>query len=200
MTRADEDMSHGTGISAPSAPGVASAPLSPQEFGHLFASSSRTLWCIAAGILGDRHRAHDVVQDAAVIGLSKLAEFNRGTGFAAWMGQIVRFVAINEYRKRRREKAASGEVAARARVRGGDASSPADPQGDAALAAAVDALEEMARACLLLRTVGDLSYKQIAEAMGVPEGTAMSHVFRARRSLRDKLTKAEAAVAGGDSR
>jgi RNA polymerase sigma-70 factor (ECF subfamily) len=199
MTRVDRDMSDGIGTAAPSAAGVSSAPLSPQEFGHLFASTSRTLWCIAAAVLGDRHRAHDVVQDAAVIGLSKLGDFKRGTSFASWMGQIVRFVAINEYRKRRRERAATGEVAARDRARRDEPSSPAS-RDDPTLAAAVDGLDETVRTCLLLRTVGELSYKQIAEALGIPEGTAMSHVFRARRSVRDSLAKAEAAAPGGAAR
>ncbi|MBT8484154.1 MAG: RNA polymerase sigma factor, partial [Phycisphaerae bacterium] len=52
---------------------------------------------------------------------------------------------------------------------------------------ALDGLEETARACLLLRTVVDLPYKEIARALDVPEGTAMSHVHRARRVLREKL-------------
>jgi RNA polymerase sigma-70 factor (ECF subfamily) len=48
-------------------------------------------------------------------------------------------------------------------------------------------LDEVARACLLLRTVHDMPYKQIAQVLEVPEGTAMSHVHRARQAMRQRL-------------
>ena len=49
------------------------------------------------------------------------------------------------------------------------------------------ALEENARACLLMRTVLGLSYAEIARTLSIPEGTAMSHVHRARKAMRDQL-------------
>src|SRR5690606_21981893 len=52
---------------------------------------------------------------------------------------------------------------------------------------ALGQLDEVARACLLLRTVHDLPYKQIALILEVPEGTAMSHVHRARQAMRRHL-------------
>ena len=53
--------------------------------------------------------------------------------------------------------------------------------------AALMSLDETARACLLMKTVLDLPYREIAAALGVPEGTAMSHVHRARGALRERL-------------
>ena len=55
---------------------------------------------------------------------------------------------------------------------------------------ALDALEETARACLLLRTVMDMPYKEVSLALDIPEGTAMSHVHRARKTMRDRLMAA----------
>lgn len=164
--------------------------LTPGEFGSLVQTHARELWCIAAAVLGDRDLARDVVQDASIVGISKLREFAPGTSFVHWMGQIVRYTALNESRKRRSRRGALG-AASSGLARGGPSakdSLPADGL-DPRLGEALMELDETARACLLLRTVLDLSYKHIAEALGIAEGTAMSHVHRSRHRLREALLK-----------
>lgn len=186
---------------AASAPAAASIPdggghgvrLTPDQFSVLYQEHHRALWCIAAAIVRDGEQAYDVVQEAATVALGKLNEFDAATSFPAWCGQIVRFVALN-HRKRN----------ARSRVRGVDpetlstAASPGpglpedgsavpDPGFSARLHEALDMLDDTARACLLMKTVMEMSYRHIAEALGVPEGTAMSHVHRSRQVLRRQL-------------
>ena len=64
--------------------------------------------------------------------------------------------------------------------------------------ACLGALEPTARACLLLRTVLDMRYREMARVLDVPEGTAMSHVHRAKRELRRLMEDQEtASVVGG---
>lgn len=175
--------------------------LSAAEFGLRFEASSRALWCIAVGVTGDRARAEDLVQEAAMIALGKLDEFDAGTSFLAWMGQIVRFLALNDRRKSSREREARNnpvfQDAVRPERRMTDRIAPVSGRGglandqavfDDSLAKAVMALEDTARSCLLLRTVMDLSYREIAQALTIPEGTAMSHVHRARHTLRKTLS------------
>ena len=53
--------------------------------------------------------------------------------------------------------------------------------------AALDKLSEDQREVILLREVEGLSYKEIAEAMGIPEGTVMSRLFYARKRLQGLL-------------
>ena len=53
--------------------------------------------------------------------------------------------------------------------------------------AALEELSEEARCCLLLRIVEDLAYSEIAQLLAIPEGTAMSHVHRAKATLRRRL-------------
>ena len=50
-------------------------------------------------------------------------------------------------------------------------------------------LEETARTCLLLRTLRDMPYREISLLLDIPEGTAMSHVHRARQAMRYFLTE-----------
>ncbi|MBY0311580.1 MAG: RNA polymerase sigma factor [Phycisphaerales bacterium] len=170
--------------------------LSPDAFASRLEESRHALWCIAAAVTQDREQAHDVVQEAAMIALGKLNEFNLGTSFVAWMGQIVRFTALNERRRQVRSRSVAtdpsvmGESVAERSV--GFAIAGEHASGD--VADALSGLDDVARACLLMRTVVDMSYKQIAEALDIPEGTAMSHVHRSRQQLRKVL---EARGTGG---
>jgi RNA polymerase sigma-70 factor (ECF subfamily) len=59
---------------------------------------------------------------------------------------------------------------------------------DEELAGAIRALSEAERLVLLLKSVGELSYREISEVLGIPEGTAMSHLSRARKHLRVHLS------------
>lgn len=165
--------------------------LSRDAFAQEFQAAARGLWCIAAAIVRDRTLADDVLQEAAVIALGKRHEFQPGTSFQAWAGQVVRFTALNEARKRARAIATPTDPGILAE------SGPAAPAISASasfsppLLAALDTLDETARTCLLMRTVMDMSYKQIAAALDIPEGTAMSHVHRSRQALRTRLAPAQ---------
>jgi len=179
------------------------AALNHEQFAEQFANVSRRLWCVAVAILGDPHQAEDAVQEAAVIGIGKVEQYRPGTSFAAWMGQIVRYVALNQKRRHARQQTAPTDPA---NLGGLPAADQANPRSSAPISRhgtlretqeafddqvveALGRLEETARGCLLLRTVLDLSYKEIAELMDVPEGTAMSHVHRARRAMRRSLER-----------
>ena len=48
-------------------------------------------------------------------------------------------------------------------------------------------ISDVARACLLLRVVQQLSYEEIAQTVQIPEGTAMSRVHRAKQTIRQRL-------------
>src|SRR5213079_264175 len=52
---------------------------------------------------------------------------------------------------------------------------------------ALNSVSDVARACLLLRTIEQMEYSEISRLLQIPEGTAMSHVHRARQHLRERL-------------
>jgi RNA polymerase sigma-70 factor (ECF subfamily) len=152
-------------------------------------------------VTGDRAEADDVVQEASIIALRKLAEFTVGTDFAAWMSQIVRLTALNHFKKSSRTTIVTDpatidrvEAAVGTQPTGWLDSIAADGRlsehqtdFDDEVFSALREIGEVARACLLLRVVHQLSYGDIAETLQVPEGTAMSHVHRAKQALRQKL-------------
>lgn len=134
-----------------------------------------------------------------MIALQKLDQFDPGTSFVAWMGQVVRFTALNHGRKRARIRGteAGGDALEPISIasRPDAAPSPIGSRGgiqdtgwlDDHVLIALEALTEPARACLLLRSLLGMPYDEIARALDMPEGTAMSHVHRARHAMRREL-------------
>lgn len=150
---------------------------------HLDAAYSLARWLVR-----DPALAEDVVQDAMLRGLTYRASF-RGDNPKAWVLRIVRTVAYTRLAERGRRAEHSLDLAAE------DPPDPADTP-EAALARAqsrsvidraLAALPEELRECLVLRELEELSYREIAQITGVPLGTVMSRLWRARRELRGKL-------------
>ena len=174
--------------------------LGPEDLARELTAGGRLYWCIAAGVLGSPTHAEDVVQEAAAIGLAKLASFEPGTSFQAGMGQIVRNVARNHARRNVRQAATETdgrvELESHAARESGhaieagaltDAAAECGGHFDDRVLGALRTLSDTARVCLLLKTVLELDYAEISRALGIPEGTAMSHVHRSRRHLRSLL-------------
>jgi len=172
--------------------------VSREEFAELFRAQSPALKVVAAAILGSTRDAEDVVQEAAAIALTKTRELAEIRSFPAWMTQIVRYVALNTRRgEKRRRTSATGaspveERAAPRREEPGVDSRGALRVGQASfddrVVAALMTLSETSRACLLLRIVLDMPYKDIARILSIAEGAAMTHVSRARAALLERLT------------
>jgi RNA polymerase sigma-70 factor (ECF subfamily) len=189
------------------------------EFAKLFSDAYRILWFIAVGIVGNRSFAEDVVQEAAAIAFGKFEQFERGTNFTAWMGQMVRHVALNTRRKEQRKIDGGADAASnhrRSSPSGGSLAGLHDDAGkrtarlaagslppdrgefDDELVRAVESLSPAARACLLLRTLEGMDYRGISGLLGIPQATAMSHVHRARKLLRQRLEVASRAAGGNN--
>lgn len=175
----------------------AAAPrrLSRAQFVERFQASWRSLWCIAVAVLGTRDGAEDVVQEAALIAWGKIEEFDPSTSFAAWMGQIVRFTALNQGRRMLKQHHAetSLELGTETPVPESDASTSTEAEDDRRrVRRALDALDDTVRACVLMRALAGMSYQEISLALGVPEGTAACYVHRARAVLRGAIAGSNA--------
>jgi RNA polymerase sigma-70 factor (ECF subfamily) len=180
------------------------------EFSARFQAAAKSLWLIAAAVLGRRDDAEDLVQESAVIGLQKINEFRPETNFAAWMGGIVRNLARNHARKGARRHTGATDPADLDHSRAGRPTAEQPPQFgrdgklspsqsafDDHVLHALDVLEETPRLCLLLRSLHQLPYRDIAALLSIPEGTAMSHVHRARATMREYLISRASESTGG---
>lgn len=127
--------------------------------------------------------ADDLVQQACERALANAASFEPGTRFDAWIFRIIRNLWID---RTRRQKTAgpSEDVYERQDLVGEDGQQVVDArQALTSVKEALDAMPEEQRAIVMLVCVDDLSYRDAAEVLGVPIGTVMSRLARARKRL-----------------
>lgn len=148
----------------------------------------------ARGLARSTAEADDLVQAACERALSREHQFQEGTRFDSWMFRIVQTIWIDQLRAREVRK----EDGDAAQERLGSDEPVRRVEARLALAEvrrAVERLPPDQRATLMLVTVEGLSYKEAAETAGVPVGTIMSRLARARIALQQMLD----ADAGGST-
>jgi RNA polymerase sigma factor (sigma-70 family) len=175
---------------------VAEATFEQVVLPHLDSAHNLARWLVR-----DASFAEDVVQDAILRALRHFSGF-RGGDARAWLMQIVRNVAYTALTSRKHRAETSFDSGSDGVD--GDALvlnllDPADDpeaaltrhQDLACLERQLSALPVALRECLVLRELEELSYKQIAEITGVPVGTVMSRLWRARQALIDGQVQVE---------
>ena len=151
-----------------------------------------------AGRLTRTHAdAADITQEAFVKAYRSLGSFRLEASFYTWLYRIAMNLAIDFTRKRRRlEKNGFDEgIATRnddgsiaeAHVEDGPSRQLERKQLFGRIMDAMAHLPEDQRQVILLRELEGLQYKEIAEVMGIPEGTVMSRLFYARKKLQKLL-------------
>ena len=151
------------------------------------------LYNFAHWLTGDRNDAEDLVQDTYAKALKGLRSFEEGTNLRAWMYRILR----NSF------------LTSRTGLRAHSMSPLDDDETDISVLTAHTHTPEFlllqqegkqtvmdALACLpvnyrevvLLCEIEEMPYKEIAQVLGVPIGTVMSRLARARKMLRELLT------------
>jgi len=137
---------------------------------------------VAAAICRSQFGARDAVQDAFATAVRKRRQFRGDGSLEGWLWQLV----VNQARTHRRRFAgrAAAELAAahaNADVRRGEELPATEAAG------LIAALPERQRLVVFLRYYADLSYDQIAEALGVKRGTVAATLNSGHASLRTML-------------
>ncbi len=147
---------------------------------------------VALSLTGNRADAEDLVQESLVRAFRALDSFD-GRHPRAWLLTIVRNTNVNLHRRQRPGLVEDWDLVRSSRPAFG-AQTQASPEDivldsvlDERLAEAVAELDPRFRAALILVDVQDLSYAEAAAVLGVPVGTVMSRVSRARDRLRRRL-------------
>ena len=140
----------------------------------------------------DAH-ALDALQNGFVKALTHLDRFRGHNSFKTWLLRIVSNAALDMGRQRQRDARVPQAPAGDSPDRYGPADLPA-PDTELARAdlrrkieAALVRLPESQRQTFVLHVDGGLSYRQVAEAMGISIGTVMSRLFYARQKLKSLL-------------
>jgi RNA polymerase sigma-70 factor (ECF subfamily) len=142
---------------------------------------------LSFGICHDRHRAEEIVQEAFVKLWRKPPDAGE-IAIASWMRATVTNMSISAIRRKKRVWTLIDESGTAHDVR---AERPGERQERAEdmdrIVAALDRLDEDKRAMIMLRVNEGLSYEAIANHLGVPIGTVMSRLNRARLALLGEL-------------
>lgn len=141
----------------------------------------------AISLCRSRDVADDLVQAACERALANERGFEPGTRFDAWMFRILRNLWIDQLRKQR-TAGPTEEVSTRYDIAGDDGVRAMEAKSElGAVAAAIDQLSDEQREVLLLVCVEDLSYAATADLLGIPIGTVMSRLARARLNLASRV-------------
>jgi RNA polymerase sigma-70 factor (ECF subfamily) len=133
----------------------------------------------ARALVGDRAAADDLVQDTLERAWAKLHLYRRGTDLRAWLFTVMHNVHVNKVRATRATDTLEDEMPELAqRAAQGDALMVRD------LDRSISRLPAEQRSVLLLVTLEDMSYDEVARTLGIPIGTVMSRLSRAREKLR----------------
>ena len=138
-------------------------------------------------LTGDVNRADDLVQDTLARAWEKRQLWQAGSDLRAWLFTIMHNVHVNQFSVRRRELAESSLDADDGPVAGWQIPVRATQSDRLELAEVlmqIGRLPTDQREVLMLAAVEELRYEEIARVQGVPIGTVMSRLNRAREKLR----------------
>src|SRR5687768_7126207 len=154
----------------------------------------RKVFNVAYKFVGRHEEAEDLTQDIFLKIFKALGTFDRRANFQTWIVSISRNLCIDHYRSVRKER----QTIAR-EVDAGDLQPASSDRGPyqaaehqdlrALLRQALQTLPATLRTAVVLRDLQELSYQEIADQLGLPEGTVKSRINRGRIELAHQLKR-----------
>jgi RNA polymerase sigma-70 factor (ECF subfamily) len=177
-------------------------------FEELFKALRGRTFQVARSLVGSHEDALDMTQEAFTKLYSARASYDPAQPFLPWFHRILRNACFSFLRKHGRVRVQSLQALdADGEERLLELEDPGPPVSSELEASderqlfqhALGRLPARDREILALRHYEDLSYKEIATALDIPEGTVMSRLFHARRRLRELLGPALGMEAPADA-
>lgn len=157
-----------------------------EAFSELYQKTSDAVYGLSLSVLRRKEDAEDVMHDAYLRIYREAPKYRKEGKPLAWIFTIVRNMCLNRIRDARDT---SGEIP--------DAADPADEIGRATdrmvLGAAMRVLAEDEREIVVLHALTGLRHKEIADALGMPQGTVLSKYNRALKKMRKEIEGKEEA-------
>jgi RNA polymerase sigma-70 factor (ECF subfamily) len=172
---------------------VQSVALTQAAFDGLVSEHSAALYRMAYRMLGDRHEAEDIVQETYRSAWSSRNGYEAGHSQRAWLASILRRRVVDRWRRHPAPAATGGDFTLDVEVNGVD---PTAHEFTDEMQHGLSRLPTELRESLLLVVVGELTHQEVADMLGVPLGTVLSRVSRARQRLREYLLVTAKSMAG----
>jgi RNA polymerase sigma-70 factor (ECF subfamily) len=156
-----------------------------ERFEEMVARQARFMFQVAFGLLRNRQDAEDAVQEA-FLKLYRGEAWLRMENEKGFLARTVWRVALDHLPKAAERMADVAEMQLTASG-GSPEQSVVDEDERAVLRRLIDGLPEDLRRPLVLSSVEEMTSREVAEAMGIPEGTVRTRVMRARTELRRRF-------------
>jgi len=156
---------------------------SGEQFSALVNRQSRFVFRVAWGLLRNVQDAEDIVQET-FLRVHRAGAWDRMESERAFLATTAWRLAVDKLRGRRREV----EVIEVESGAAGPEAAAVAADWHAAIARLVDGLPEELRQPLVLAGVDEMSSREIAVVMGIPEGTVRTRVMWAREILKAKIS------------
>jgi RNA polymerase sigma-70 factor (ECF subfamily) len=161
----------------------------------------RKVFHIGYKFTGRHDDAEDLTQEIFLKVFRSLEKFNRDADFSTWLSSVARNFCIDHYRASKREKEVLVEdLVAFDLAPASTGSSPhralEDRDRRSFLLRGLEALPDKLREAVVLRDLQGLSYQEMADRLGLPEGTVKSRINRGREELSRLLLRAQQAERG----
>ena len=158
--------------------------LTQTEFNRLVDEYGPTLYRMAYRMVGKVHTAEDVVQETFRSAWKGRHHYEPGRGDRAWLATILRRRVVDLWRRKKNVETIGGDAVHEIVVH--DPNPMAD-ELSSQLQEGLDKLPKPLRETLLLVVVGELTHQEVADMLGIPIGTVLSRVSRARTRLRQHM-------------
>jgi RNA polymerase sigma-70 factor, ECF subfamily len=180
----------------------------PQAWEQLARTQHRRIYGICYRFTGSQSDAEDMAQEAFLKMYRNLASFDPEKGsFTTWLTTLTRNLLVDNYRRSRLERASDsldegyegeedGPTKAERLTDGGKSQEQhvAGLELRAQIQVALQQVSPDLREAVILRDLEDMDYKEIAEILGVPQGTVKSRISRGRSELARLLKRIEGQV------
>ena len=165
-------------------------------FADIVTDNQKNVYNLALRMMKNEQDALDVSQEAFIKAYTTLSSFKGQSRLSVWLYRITYNICIDTIRRRERESAVpiddDGGISPEKLISDGRH----DPETEyskkelqKALEDALSSLSEDHREIFLMREYSDMSYSEIASALGTSEGTVKSRLSRARRAIAKYLTE-----------
>ncbi len=170
---------------------VSETSLASGSFEQLAMPHFERLYNFACWLTQDRQEAEDLVQETYTKALKGFASFQQGTNFRAWIYKILRNTFLTSRTGLKATATVPLDVEGEEEVLPTAKETPESillQRSDwQLLQQAMERLPVTYREVLLLCEVEEMSYQEISSTLGIPIGTVMSRLSRARKTLRADL-------------
>jgi RNA polymerase sigma-70 factor (ECF subfamily) len=155
----------------------------------------RKVFHISYKFTGKHDEAEDLTQEIFLKIFRSLEKFNQDADFSTWLSSVARNYCIDHYRARKREREVLVEDLVAFDLAPASSGNPhrllEDRDRRSFLRKGLELLPEKLREAVVLRDLQGLSYQEMADRLGLPEGTVKSRINRGREELARLLLRAQ---------